>query len=976
MICVRLDRFLDFRYVLQAQPDQVSPADWNNAQQVFLNFQKTKSPFDLCRELLERSTNQFVLFQVGCCLKNGVICEWANLNLEQARSLFTYLFEYVNCKPSLEQFVIQELMLVNGIIFKRILLDDSQKEIDKQLIASLTDIIRNPNAKVQVRLNACSSILEILNHFCSNNTDYGITWYKNTIARRFFEKLRLKEIFKVTVEILFEHMKLNEAIRRNPDWIKLTTKLIQICERILGWNTNTRTYFTMNWVEFVLQFNLVTFFVEIYLTIHPLEDAVLLHYSLSCLDLLGSMNLPSYTAIQRSNCARFIKSFIENIIKLFTMVFDVLTIKETVFISNLINSISTHLRFSIRNFDDFQPLRTYLDMLSKFTIKLLLQSTQIPSDDDNLSEFNQAINYLLNSWVVLINFIPFLIELNKVNQEDGAKNCIKIEEFENWTKPIFETYIRAHLSQPEGYLTEASYTDSGEVEEFEEDDNTVYRDQLMAIGTISQFATKNVIDIMTKLFLLKLNQFEACIANNDCSEANQKKWIRVSEDIHWILMISRHIFSSFGDSEGCNIIKLSIDFSANIQQTVSALQSMDCSSEAIDPVVRFFIVFLKFVNMEKCLMERQWTHWISPQVSCTLTQFINAFMFIYLIPPESDTAEMSLSLNTCFGADSPTSKQLVNFFLDHLLAKFVAMSSESALLDISIEGMKRYCKEKDRKKALQESSSLALLLEKFSRWEFPNVNANTRQCMYYVFMVVYCDNLDKVIDPLIARYQKFCSELQTSNKQVVHENFMQIMECTQGIINALNQNTCTILWDKYLVHLYNDLPKVLSILHGYSSVVQMILELMFNFSFSCSAFLNGDTTIRFYTTAVNILSEYARHNTSVVHADQARLEELQKEFIWILKFLNDLSSSHDIAQLFGIHDDQSLMDTISKVVLTSLNILMQLMNEHLLEDAQLCELFYSLLRNIAQDFNQFRGFPPKLSESFLRCVEYVFTVNT
>ena len=927
----------------------------------------------MCLKLLESTTNQFVLFQVGCCLKNGVLREWSTLSLEQARALYTHLFDYVNRQP-VEQFVIEELMLVGSLIFKRITLSDSERQMDKEMTASLFDIIKNPNSQIKMRLNACTAILQILNEFLI--PQQGSTSFRHSADKRFFERLRLKEYFQNTIEVLFYHLKANPEVRGTEDWLKLCSKLVSICEKILCWTyvseldkrfiqNNVVFKATNNWLESNLNSNIVSFFFEVYITIRTPEQSPLVHQILSCLDQISFMSFPP-------------EYFMENFVKLSSM-FDILLLNESVMIANLINSMCNNFRLSYRidlqNKFNYQLYRSFLNTLAKFTIRFLYISLHCDSslDEDNFQNCNQAIDYLFNSWVILINLHEY------TNERDNSENKIKKEEFASWTKSIFEIYVKIHLSQPEGFISEVSGGELVEFNDFEEDDNIMYREQLSAIGTMCQFDTLNVVSTLTNLFLMKINQFESCVLSNDCSEQNQKKWSQVCDDIHWILMISRNIFSTYGESEGYNIISISINSCANIQQTINALQNMDCSCDNIDPVVRFFIVLLKFTNSEKCLLERRMIHWISPQVSYSLTLFINAFMSIYLVSEEDNEYEesgMSLSLNSCFGIDSPTAKHLVNFFLDHLLAKFLSLSSEANILDISTEGLKRFSKSRERKKVLVESSSLAMLLERFSRNEFPTVNSNTRRNMYYVFMQVYADSLDKVIDPLIGRYQKFCAELSSYNKQVIQEQFMQLIECTQGIVNSNNAKTSDYLWNKYLLHFYNDLPRVLNILHDYSTVVQTILELLFNYSYSCSGFMSTADTIQFYNTSVNILSEYARHNTSIIHADQARIEEIQKEFNWILKFLMDLSSIHGINFLFNESDEaNSLLETIGKVVLTSLNIIMPLMNEQILEDSKLCEQFYQLLEHISHDFKKFQGFPPKLSESYLRCVEYVFTAN-
>ncbi|KAJ6225065.1 hypothetical protein RDWZM_003610 [Blomia tropicalis] len=983
--------------IIMAPPDKVTMNDRNRAQDVFLNFQQKNNPFDLCRELMEMTSNQVVLFQVGSCLKHGVIRDWDLLKLEQGKALFTFLFEYTN-QRQLEQYVIEEFMLVSAIILKRIQLGDSQKEMDKMLIEQLCDLIKNQSSPLTIRLNACSAISLIIAEFCTinQNSDYGISWFSHLAAQRHFEKFQLKNIFQSIVSALFDHMKLSDNDKRTNEWVKLSTKLIRICEAILSWNFNfllesctilALTYARnrdriesmvfqphSDWVQLIFDGNLISFFFEVYLSFRSLENSTLVHHALQCLNQLSTMTGPIF--LQRDVRKKFCEIFISNIVNLINMIFDIVTIHELVFLANFINSICNRLRSDSLQYCDVSLLKNFWEIMSKLTCKVLVESVQI-SDEENMVKCNQTIDFLVNSWMVVINGIQYTYEFHdkKPIENFDMSQFITIEQLTTLTRPIFENYIRAHLYQPEGLVPLTTSFDDEEVHELEEDDSTLYREQLNAIGVIAQFDAAHSVNTLTQLLIMKLRSFESCIMENGSIEEKTKRWSYISEDIHWILMISMHSLTLCTENEiPSSIMKLSIASTADVMVTQNALQTMDITQESIDPVVRFMIVIFKFINMEKCLLERQMVQWVSPQVSHTLALFISRFMQIYLILPEyeADFVEMSLSLNTCFGVDSPSAKQLINFLLDYLLVKFSSMASEVKLLELSSAGLLTFCKYKDRIKVMQQSSSLMNLLEKFTRNELPNLNVNVRRNMYNIFVIVFNNNLDIVIDPLMVAYQKFYIELNAGNKELVREHFMQTVECTQGIAFGLTNKTFSTVWNKFLSHVYNDLPRVMSLMHNFSSVVQAILELMFTFSVTFCCFFKESESIAFYNTAVNILTEYATRNKEKYSLDSARGEELQNEFIWILKFLNDLSNQ-DIFYFFtNPSASSSLSTTIGKVVLTSLNIIIPLMSNELLENATLCTLYYKLLEFIAQDSERFKGFPFKLFESFLKCVDYAF----
>ncbi|XP_027197816.2 exportin-4-like [Dermatophagoides pteronyssinus] len=989
--------------ILMAPPNNISATDRTKAEEVFLNFQKTKAPFKLCREMMEITQNQFVLFQIGACLKCAIIREWSLLGVEQSSALFNYLFDFVNRRP-LDQYVVEEMMLVNAIILKRIDIEElskDQSETSKTMIASLFIIIKNPAASVQMRINACTAIIRILSEYStlSYNSDYGLSWYSHLNAKRSFEKRNLKDIFSGAIEVLYGQIKMPEEIRRSNDNIKLSAKLIRICEMVLTWNMESFSFITgyfikardriesqmfnppNDWFKFIIDGNLISFFFEMYLSFRSI-DPNLLHSSLTCLTQLSTMVCIRHEMSLR---VKFSETFMQNTISLCNMIMDVISLHEVQFLSNMFNSICIYLRSHVV-IDECNPTLTkqFIDTMIKFTCKVLLESVKIKTrfDEDDFDKCNQSIEYLMNSVMIIVKLTHYDRRMHEevhgpsLNQNEQ----ITLQELCLWTKPLFETYLRVHLSEPEGLLPLACFKDDDEIQEFEEDDIGKFREQMIAIGSIGQVDLRSTIDTITQLMIMKLQQFEACItAMNMKAEDKMLQWMRISEDIHWILMISTYIFTSYAENDiPTEVVDLSIKASADIQATMAALQNGDFTRPNIDPVVRYFIVILKLVQMEKQLLENNMIQWVSPQVSYTLTYFVSRFLHIYLVPPEyeSDQSVMSLSLNSCFGADSPNVKNLINFFLDHMETKFLTMSSETQVLELSSEGLRVFCEFRDRIKLLHECASLHRLLQRFPiDPNFRKLNSAVRRDMYNVFIIVFAQNQDVVIDPLINLYQTFREHLRAGQRELIQEEFLIIVDFTMGISSGTTSNTFNHVWRKFLLPFYNELPEVLRVMHKCSIVVQAILELLFHLSTCFSIYFKEEDSLAFYKTAVAIFTEYALHTKDTFSLDATRLEEMQAEFISILKFLNDLSNQDIFLFFTNPSLTSSLNQTIGQVVITSLNIIMPLMNDQLLENQRLCALYYKLLEFISQDTDRFKGFPIKLFESYLKCVEYAFRAN-
>lgn len=67
----------------------------HQAESVFLEFQSTKNPYQLCREILEKSNADFVVFEAASLLKSALIREWSLLSESDISSLREYLLNYL-----------------------------------------------------------------------------------------------------------------------------------------------------------------------------------------------------------------------------------------------------------------------------------------------------------------------------------------------------------------------------------------------------------------------------------------------------------------------------------------------------------------------------------------------------------------------------------------------------------------------------------------------------------------------------------------------------------------------------------------------------------------------------------------------------------------------------------------------------------------------------------------------------------------
>ncbi|XP_076041566.1 exportin-4-like isoform X2 [Oratosquilla oratoria] len=975
--------------ILMAPPDVVTSEQRHEAEQVFLRLRNTKSPFNLCRQLLETSQNDYLLFEAATLLRVGVIREWRDLNDEDTQQLRQYIVHYVINRPNLRHYVREILVQVVGIMVKRGSVEDNGEDRGR-LLTEVEQLVSSGDNTM--RMIGCSIISALMQEYAVTvkSTDVGLTWETHFKAKKQFEGTDLRRIFHFTVSLLGEVLNVDGEL--SDEISALLNKLLIIAETTLTWSfislhlpkrlmsvfeqdQNPSLRPGQQWKETFLDPSVIQLFFRLYWKVRG--DWELGHHALNCLVQLASLN--GAVLVNRQVRIKYLRQYLECLFSLLSSV--QVSEVEALGISNIFRKLLLFFPPSVLVALPQEMIHQLIENLTALTCKFAQGAAQEEMVDHEDQLFMEAFEQMLQSWACILQ------------ETTGWDNS----EVKQSATLIFDTYLKCHLAPPEG--SRLSVDAGDDIADAVQSDRLAFKEQLLMIGLCGRQVPEHSVPLLTQLLEERVGRLRTQLAHihtNNLTIGDNSQLDQLFEDIHWLLLIAGHVTTMDNEGETALIPSEMVTYSmsaapnVNLEATLQLLAApaqmpQDIPNSASgDPLIRLMSAVLRLCETESQALKANMGHLLSPEVSSSLMWFLRRFCLSYLLPYESFYAELSVALTSAFGRDSEGGCWTLNYLLSTVEQTLRLRSAEPGMVEDTVNLLVTMVDSKERGAHIVKSDGLMELVKLQHSGRLASISSAAQRGLMQGLVMCAAAISDTeartqywthVLDPPIAAFKHLVTAESFAKQYLEEEPRKQVLLHIDNIIGAMQgclMPTAQCLFTR-LVGILGDCVRLVDLYHNYATVVEAVLELYVECGRRLLCYLTPNASKQLFEASVLLVSAYARHNIGRRTVDASGEEDQWRDIQLLMELLTSLLSKDFIDLAPSGHGEDERV-AAADVCLFGLNIIMPLMSRDLLRLPTLCSQYFKMITFIAEIYPcKVCQLPEELMKNLLASIELGLT---